>query len=458
MSDISGIPNLGIPGLSGFNGGGGVNGIPGASGLADAQTQYELNRRFFGNQANTLAQADVPQAQLYGGGGFGAQTAYHAGLGAAYGRGTGGFNAIGGVTQPVGSRGRGGGSSVFNTGTTGVPYLEGGGMPYGGGGFGRGSSIFDTGTSGIPYLGGGGMPFGGGGFGRGRDAIAQAMMPPAPNFNDTFSQVGMRSTPTQMQNQPAIDQMLRFNGVGTGVSADAPATPPSPGADFNERFNIETSGVAGSPGSFADRFAGGNYFQPGQPSEYTTSPYEDTSGRVHQPSQLPPGFSSPYSFDNPGGALGRGGFQGSQAPIMNSSEGADTLTAQDTDIPHRGFTAGTGSFDPSAFNPSQFAPGSPFGSGRGARAGVGTINPSTSLPFFGGEGSGFGAPGSTQNGGLYAGRGRFPALIGAGQDTYGNPFIQGNAQPFAQSAGRMGGGIGLGGLDALGQGTIFRGR
>ena len=353
MVDVSGIPNLGIPGLSGFNGGGGVNGIPGSSGLDAAQTQYELNRRFFGNQANTLAQAQVPQAQLYGPGGFGAQTAHHAALGAAYGRGTGGFGGYGAANAdpftPVPQGGNPSGRvtrgpdlpdlSPSMPAQPPVPYFSGGGLPFGGGGFGRNPTVFDTGTSAVPSSPPPGSFSPSPNYpGRGRDAIAQAMMPPAPNFNDTFSQVGMHSTPTQMQNQPAIDQMLRFNGVGTGVAPDTPAAPPSPGADFNERFNIETSAIAGSPGTFADRFAPFMRGNPGTPSEYTTSPYEDASGRVHQPSPLPSSFSSPYSFDNPGGALGRGGFQGSQAPIMNSSEGADTLTAQDTDIPHRGFT------------------------------------------------------------------------------------------------------------------------
>ena len=89
----------------------------------------------------------------------------------------------------------------------------------------------------------------------------------------------------------------------------------------------------GDENSFANRFAAGNYFGAGSPSEHITSPYTDAGGRTHQP-QIPGGFQTPYSFDNPGGALGRGGSSGAQAPIMGDSgwepgESADTLTAGD---------------------------------------------------------------------------------------------------------------------------------
>ena len=44
-------------------------------------------------QALSAAQSQAALANAYGPMGFGGQTAYHAGLGAAYGRNTGGFNA-----------------------------------------------------------------------------------------------------------------------------------------------------------------------------------------------------------------------------------------------------------------------------------------------------------------------------------------------------------------------------
>jgi hypothetical protein len=73
-------------------------------------------------------------------------------------------------------------------------------------------------------------------------------------------------------------------------------TPPYQPTDFNSRFNAAQSY---DPNSFANRFAAGGYYNPGQPSQY------DPSG------QMPPGFSAPYSFDNPTGALpfGGGGYQ-----------------------------------------------------------------------------------------------------------------------------------------------------
>jgi hypothetical protein len=216
----------------------------------------------------------------------------------------------------------------------------------------------------------------------------------------------------------------------------------------------------GDENSFANRFG---FRNAGTPSEYTTSPYTNTGGQTFQPN-IPAGYQTPFSADNPGGALTRQMRAGSGAPpVMNSSSGEDTLTAQDANIPF----GPRGSFDASAFSPSQYQPSSPFGSGQGVGGlrggsgglgtGTGTQMPPTQLPFFGGGGSGFGAPGSTANGGQYAGRGQYPALVGAPNDAYGNPFIQGNASPHARGATPMGGGFGLGGLDALGQGTGFRG-
>jgi hypothetical protein len=69
----------------------------------------------------------------------------------------------------------------------------------------------------------------------------------------------------------------------------------------------------------------------GTPNQYTTEPYTDVGGTTHQPN-IPPGYQSLFSADNPGGALPAGGFRsGGNPPIMNQGgdESSDTLTASD---------------------------------------------------------------------------------------------------------------------------------
>jgi hypothetical protein len=80
MTDVSGIPNMG------FGGGGYFGGIPNQQ---PAMSAAQINAGMWGNYSPGAAQAT--QNNIYGAGGFGAQPAYYAGLGAAYGRATGGF-------------------------------------------------------------------------------------------------------------------------------------------------------------------------------------------------------------------------------------------------------------------------------------------------------------------------------------------------------------------------------
>lgn len=325
MSDVSGIPNLGIPGMSGFNGGGGVNNSgqfadPGA-GLANAYASRSMADRFAQNQAATLAAAQVPQSQLYGPRGFGGDTAHYAGVGAAYGRATGGFKPA----APAG-----GGGSVFDTGA--APFRD-FGLP-GGGGAGSFSpspnypggsaspppSVFDTGTS--PF-----RDFGGrGGMGS---------FSPSPNYP------GGSAGPMPTQPETVFDQA-----------------------------HTPFAGGAGSPGSFGDRFAAGGYFNPGTPSQHISSPYTSAQGRTVQPN-IPPGFQTPFSADNPGGALpvAWGEQRSRGAPLMNASgwdtdESADTLTAGDRGIRGSGFGAGASAV------PYPYAGGQAFPGG-----GVGSPNP-----------------------------------------------------------------------------------
>ena len=214
--------------------------------------------------------------------------------------------------------------------------------------------------------------------------------------------------------------------------------------------------------SFADRFAAGNYFHPGTPSEYATAPYTDVARTTYQPGPIPPGVSTPFSADNPGGALGRGGFQGTQAPIMGAGSddepSEDTLTARD-----RAIGQGSGGFYPTPFNPGQFAPSSPFGSG----AGVGWCWPS---------GSDHAAYGNAVLWwrGVWVWRARQHAADRAARlpearrlsGAWLAPARTSTAtrsckemRPHMRKArARWAAVIGLGGLDALGQGTVFRGR
>jgi hypothetical protein len=444
-------------------------GGPDFSGLQNAQNQYNQNQNYFANQNNVANQTQNQLNTLYGPLGFGGATAQAAARSAAYGRATGGFN---------------GGQQVAPAyGQTIADFQASQGRGGDGGGAGTGN-VFDTGTEAIQHLGtGGGDAMGGGGFsggsrGGGRD------------FDQTFSDVAW-------QNQSALNAVNQFSGRGTGVGAFdvPPSNPPDQsllgGGGRGVRDQITQTLVNGGPGgtgtgggidysggmppgdenSFANRFAAGRYFDPGHASQYTTQSYQDAEGREHAPSDLPPGYQSLFGVDNPGGALPPGGFRGMgrSPPIMNAGQddmGAsqDTLTGRDRAI---GQGSG-GGFQASAFDPGQYQQEGVFGSGAGVGGsrggsgglgtGTGTQLANTVPPFFGGEGSGFGALGSTQNGGQYAGRGHYPGLIGAANDAYGNAFIHGNAAAYAQDAGRMGGGIGLGGLDALGQGTVYRGR
>ena len=75
MTDVSGIPNLG------FGGGGYFGGIPN---VAPAMSADQINASMWGRYSPQQAQSTLNN--IYGAGGFGAQPAYYAGLGAAYGR------------------------------------------------------------------------------------------------------------------------------------------------------------------------------------------------------------------------------------------------------------------------------------------------------------------------------------------------------------------------------------
>jgi hypothetical protein len=121
-----------------------------------------------------------------------------------------------------------------------------------------------------------------GGGGIGSDAARAPNQPPMGSlFDQRWSAV------------PHVDPMLQGHPGGylpQGIydGRFAPTQPPSFSNSFAERFG---AAPAYDPNSFANRFGAGGYYNPGQPSQYAPG------------AQMPPGFSQPYSVDNPEGAL-----------------------------------------------------------------------------------------------------------------------------------------------------------
>ena len=89
MTDVSGIPNMG------FGGGGYFGGIPN---VAPAMSAGQINQGIWGNYSPQQAQSTLNN--IYGPGGFGALPAHYAGLGASYGRATGGFGMAPAAAPP----------------------------------------------------------------------------------------------------------------------------------------------------------------------------------------------------------------------------------------------------------------------------------------------------------------------------------------------------------------------
>jgi hypothetical protein len=235
-------------------------------------------------------------------------------------------------------------SSPFDTGNAGaVPHLFGGGLPFGGGGFGRPPSVFDTGAQGISNLFGGGMPFGGGGFNPGQQPAASGPM----DFNKLWSSRGAPGLITNNYFNDITAQPAKPPSFGSGpaggrsfIEPDAASNPGALGTPSSQRLlgydPAQSAAFApGSGDSFQSRFGMG-FRNAGTPNQYTTEPYTDVGGTTHQPN-IPPGFQSLFSADNPGGALPGSGFRGggfhsgSNPPIMNAGgdESSDTLTASD---------------------------------------------------------------------------------------------------------------------------------
>lgn len=313
--------------------------------------------------------------------------ARYAAIGAEYGRATGGF----------GSAPAGGGGSVFDTGTSAIPYTSGPFMSAYGGGIGTSIPSFGsvagglvgpsgsggaaatlpnqgyvTGggsaqagytppppppppSAGIPYTGG---PFQsaevGGGIGAatprvpygGRDAITAALMNQGgTSFADRFS----AAPPITGGLQPALGPQLPpeiMTGFPEPAAPPASPTPPPSVADLPRNFGSTFGSLPEfDENSFANRFGAGGYFQPGTPSQYYTG------SQYGGPSALPPGYSPPFSVDNPQGALPGAPF----TPPSPVTEGPgfqpspDTLSPSDLNIPFRPPIMGMGDDEGATF-------------------------------------------------------------------------------------------------------------
>jgi hypothetical protein len=207
---------------------------PDFSGLANAQASQAQTNNYLANQQNTLAQANAYNPYANSGGSFGAQPAAYAGLGAAYGRATGGFGGGAGGQEE------------------------------------RLRALYP-------------QAFRGGGIGgeNARDSLARAMRPPTNPY------AGMILGP---QANPEYFNPGHYRGLG-GTGVVNPPTP-MPNAMKLLGYDPATSGQW-APNANSYRPLGGAMQFPnsGTPSQYAPD------------AQMPPGFSQPYSVDNPGGAL-----------------------------------------------------------------------------------------------------------------------------------------------------------
>ena len=135
MSDVSGVPNLGIPGM----GGGPQFADPfAATNAAVAANQANMLANYNANLAYVGAQNQASLNNAYGPQGFGGQTAYYAGLGAAYGRNTGYYGDTLGLSPGETTPAAQAAGNVFNTGAV-TSYDP--NAPFGGGYVGASSTM-----------------------------------------------------------------------------------------------------------------------------------------------------------------------------------------------------------------------------------------------------------------------------------------------------------------------------
>jgi rare lipoprotein A len=170
---------------------------------------------------------------------------------------------------------------------------------------------------------------GGGGSGT-AGPMPTAPPPPSDTFADRFG-----AAPKIFGGlQPALGpQLPREIMDPQAPPASPPSSPPNP-ADLPRNIGSQFGALPDyDPNSFANRFAAGGFFKPGVPSQFYTG------DRYGGPSALPPGYTPPFSVDNPQGALPGAPFT---PPVSPPSQ--DTLSPGDRGI---GFKPPIMNFDPS---------------------------------------------------------------------------------------------------------------
>jgi len=277
MSDINinGIPNMGFAGAGGgyFGGNAGL-GLPAMGAAGD----------FGASKWSQPLYNDIFSK-------FGQQTDYYSGLGAAYGRATGGFGAAGsnpGWQTP--DPGAGGGGGIDWGALTKVPVTGGSSSSYWQDPNAAPSSSsynpFDSSTWGASSGSLGSMnPFGD--YQSNRNTLAQVMQPQQPAYNP-FAQY-------------ASGGYNPFDPSTYGAAVTrAPQTNNMPNLGYNPGMEnwFANPGMGGNP--FQNAFS--NFPNSATPSQYTFQPYTNTQGQTFQPN-MPQGFSPLYGVDNPGGAL-----------------------------------------------------------------------------------------------------------------------------------------------------------
>lgn len=281
MVDVSGIPNMG------FGGGGYFGGIPN---VAPAMSAAQINAGMWGNYSPGAAQSTLNN--IYGAGGFGAQPAYYAALGAAYGRQTGGFGGYGAPNAdpftPVGGQADriraiyGAGALSPGPANPTPPVQRGADLPAPPTTWQAPQAPQPAAPQWQPQAGGGGDTD------RVRAFLAARGLAPPPQGGGGGQGAGWGGFDSSafQKNTPYVSP---YGGQAAPILS-APRTSGMPNLGYNPGMSSYFANPGMSGGAFQSRFGMG-FPNAGTPSQYAPG------------AQMPPGFSQPYGADNPQGAL-----------------------------------------------------------------------------------------------------------------------------------------------------------